>query len=98
MPLQHKESFLTKLQKNNRVQIPTMIRQIHKLKAGDILYVNVSLVDSLGTRAFYARLGENCRFTVPRNVVNYMKMEPGDQLHVALLRAVMPSQTREKGS
>jgi len=93
MPLQHEERFLTKLQKNNRIQIPTMIRQIHKLKTGDILRVRVIPVDSIGGEAFYARLGKNCRFTVPRNIVKHLEMEPGELLDVALSRAVKPSET-----
>ena len=81
MPLEREESFIAKLQKNNRVQVPMLIRWKNKLTPGEILHVRV---ENSSIEYFYARLSRDGRLTIPRIIVKELEIEPGDVLKVTL--------------
>jgi len=77
-----RESFHARLQRYNRVQIPTLVRGKHKLDPGEGLYVRVYNPRSYDEEEFYARLLEGGRITIPKLVVELLKIEPGDVVYV----------------
>lgn len=81
MPLEHREHFIARVQKNNRVQVPVLIRWKNKLNPGEILRV---CVENSKRKYFYARLSRDGRLTIPRIIVEELEVEPGDVLKVAL--------------
>jgi len=80
--LEHKEHFIAKLQKNNRIQLPVLIRWKYKLNPGEILSVRM---ENSSFEYFYARLSRDGRITVPKIVVERLEIKPGDIVEVALL-------------
>jgi len=81
VPLENRESFIAKLQRNGRVQLPVLIRWKNKLNPGEILSVRV---ENSSIEYFYARLSRDGRLTIPRIIVQELEVEPGDVLKVAL--------------
>ena len=61
-----------------------MIRWKNKLESGEILSVYVRNPRTHTSESFYVRLSKNCRFTVPRIIVERIEAEPGDVLEVTL--------------
>ncbi|UCG36497.1 MAG: hypothetical protein JSV64_07820 [Candidatus Bathyarchaeota archaeon] len=69
MPLTKSESFLAKLQKGNRIQVPVLIRWKHKLDSGEIFRVIVISRRSDSSEEFYARLNQGGIITMPKIVI-----------------------------
>ena len=82
MPLERKESFIARLQKNNRIQLPVLIRWKYKLDPGEIFHVRV---ENSEWEYFYARLSRDGRLTVPKIVIGKLGIKPGDIVEVVLL-------------
>ena len=78
------EKFIAKLQRNNRIQVPVLIRWKHKLEPGDVLDVYVRDPETWTDGRFYARLSRDGRFTIPKIMVEKLEAEPGDVLQVTL--------------
>lgn len=84
MPLSGKESFHARLQRFNRVQIPTLIRWKHKLESGEVLYVRVYNPESYRDEEFYVRVLKGGRITVPKLATELLEIKAGDVVHVTL--------------
>ena len=81
MPLEHREHFIARLQKNNRVQVPVLIRWKNRLEPGEILH---ACVENSMRKYFYCRLSRDGRITVPKIVIQRFEVEPGNVLEVTL--------------
>ena len=92
VPLSRNESFHTRLQRYNRVQIPVLVRWKHKLEAGEVLYVRVYNPESYDDEKFYVKLLEGGRITIPKLVVELLEVEPGDVVHVTLYAEKPPEE------
>ncbi len=76
MPLEKEENFLAKLQKGNRIQIPVVIRGMHKLKANEILGIEArSTKDAAYYRDFYAKVSNDGRFVIPKIIVEKLELK-----------------------
>lgn len=84
MPMLHDEEFLARLQRGNRVQIPVLVRWKHRLDAGEVLRVYIVNRKARRRGSFYARVGKDGRFTIPRIIVEELEAEPGDVLKCTL--------------
>ena len=84
MPLLRDEEFVARLQKNNRVQVPVLVRWKHKLEPGEVLDVYVRCPETAGSARFYAKMSKDYRITIPKIVVQELQLEPGDVLKVTL--------------
>jgi len=86
MPITEKVSFLARLQKLNRLQIPVEVRWRYKLEKGEILKVKVNPVGSLESETFVARLLGDGRITIPWEVIwKFQLRRSGYMLRVGLL-------------
>jgi len=85
MPLEKEEVFLAKLQKGNRIQIPVVIRGMHKLRVNEILGIEVrSTKDMLDYRDFYAMVSNDGRFVIPKIIVEKLELEIKDMVEITL--------------
>jgi len=83
LPLTRDEEFLAKVQKGNRIQVPRLIRWMYRLDPGEILMAEVQA--GIGNyKTFYAQLNRDGRFTVPKIIVEELKVEPGHTVEVTL--------------
>lgn len=74
MRLNETARFKTQLQKDNRFQIPTIVRWQYKLEKSQTLNVQISLVDRMGVRErFLAKMRKDGRITVPALIVALLK-------------------------
>jgi len=78
------EEFPAKLQIGNRIQVPVLIRWKYRLDPGDVLRVRLWSRRTLSGESFYARLGKDGRFTVPKIVVEELEAKPGTMLKCTL--------------
>ena len=79
--LERIESFIARLQKNNRVQLPVLIRWKNKLNPREVFSISV---ENSSIEYFYARLSRDGRVTIPKVVIQRLEVEPGDVLKVTL--------------
>lgn len=84
LPLLHDEEFLARLQKNNRVQVPVLVRWKHKLEPGEVLDVYVRCPETAGSARFYANMSKDYRITIPKIVVQDVELGPGAIMQVIL--------------
>ena len=76
------EEFIARVQKNNRLQIPVLIRWKYKLKIGIIMKARIFKSGEMDSYRFHARLGKSGRITIPKIVVETGQMQPKDLVHV----------------
>jgi len=84
MPLSHREEFLARLQKSNRIQIPVLIRWKHKLEENELLRVNACNDEEDLSQSFCVKLGSDCRFVIPKIIVEELEVNPKDVLEITL--------------
>jgi hypothetical protein len=65
MPLTGKVTFKAQLQKGNRIQVPKLIRWLHKLEPTQILKVTINVVDAFDEETFITRMGKGWRHNPP---------------------------------
>jgi hypothetical protein len=67
LPLNQSVTFKTKLQRQNRLQIPKLIRMKYKLETSEILKVTVAIQIglSMGREIFFTKMYESGRIHVP---------------------------------
>jgi hypothetical protein len=53
LPLDQRVVFKTMLQKQNRLQVPKLVRWEYKLESSEVLRVTVTIVDVLGVREIF---------------------------------------------
>lgn len=81
MPVESEEEFLARVEVGNRIQIPVLVRWKNRLEPGEILRVTVDVGDSY---TFYAIYRKDFRITIPKLVVEYLELKPGDMVEVTL--------------
>lgn len=79
------EEFIARVQKNNRVQIPVLIRWKNKLKIGVIMKVRIFKSGDIKSHGFHARLGKSGRITIPKIVVETGQVQPKDLIDVNII-------------
>jgi len=84
LPLERQEEFTGVMQKNNRVQVPVLIRWKHRLEPSEILHIYVYNVKEYTGEGFYVRLSRDGRFTIPPKVAKRIDAKPGTILKVTL--------------
>lgn len=84
MPLSHEEEFLSRLQQGNRIQIPVMIRMIHKLKAGEIIKVDIYVSGAIGNDIFYAKVSGDGRLVVPKVIIEKRRIEHKQRVSIKI--------------
>lgn len=84
VPLSHREEFLARLQKGNRIQIPVLIRWKHKLESNEFLKVDACNTETVISRSFYVKLSSDGRFVIPKIVVEELEVKPKDLLEITL--------------
>ena len=84
LPLERQEEFIGIMQKNNRVQVPVLIRWKHRLEPSEILHIYVYHAKEYKDETFYVRLSRDGRFTIPSKVAKRINVKPGDVLKVTL--------------
>ena len=76
MPLDKKVTFQTRLQSQNRLQVPTHIRWQFKLDQTEILKVTVNAFGMWGTiGSFYAKIQKNGRIAIPKLAMGLIKRD-----------------------
>ena len=79
-----KVSFLTRLQVENRIQIPVEIRWRYKLEPGQILRLQIYPIEGFSSEEFHARLQNDGRVNIPWEVVWVLKLKHGLMLRAWL--------------
>ena len=76
MPLSQRVSFKTVLQKQNRLQVPKLVRWEYKLESSEVLKVTVTIVGFLGVReSFLAKMQKNGRIRIPDLTMALLKRD-----------------------
>ena len=66
LPLSQRVSFKTTLQKQNRLQVPKLVRWKYKVESSEVLKVTVTIVGLLGVReSFLAKMYKSGRIRIP---------------------------------
>jgi hypothetical protein len=74
MPLDKKVTFQTRLQRQNRIQVPAHLRWQYKLEPTEVLKVTVNFIGMWDTtRSFYATIQKNDRIAIPKLTMALMK-------------------------
>jgi len=81
MPLKNFETFKTKLQRNNRLVVPKLLRWKYKIDAGELFRVSLKPVDAkvYGEKEeFFAKMSVDGRLTVPK--INIQALESAEKV------------------
>jgi len=76
LPLNQSVTFKTLLQKQNRLQIPKLIRLKYKLESSEILKVTVKIYVGYSTsESFFAKMYESGRIRIPDLTITLLKKD-----------------------
>jgi hypothetical protein len=76
LPLNQSVTFKTLLQKQNRLQVPKLIRLKYKLESSEILKVTVKIyVGYSKSESFFANMYESGRIRVPDLIIGLLKSD-----------------------
>ena len=89
MPLTQKITLKMRIQKLCRLQIPTVVRSLYKIEAGEVIKVGINASNlGKGWQYFYAKIIEEGRFTIPKLAASQLQREkeslPGKIFEVTL--------------
>jgi bifunctional DNA-binding transcriptional regulator/antitoxin component of YhaV-PrlF toxin-antitoxin module len=74
LPLTKRVSFKTILQKNNRVQIPRLVRTQYKLEPFEVLKVTASVTGLVVfSESFFARIQKGGRIVIPKLTLDLLR-------------------------
>ena len=73
MPLTKRVSFKAMLQKQNRLQVPKLIRWEYKMDPSEVLVVTVTVVGSFSSESFLAKMQKDGRIAIPKLTVELLK-------------------------
>ncbi|MGD0977528.1 MAG: hypothetical protein ABR962_00130 [Candidatus Bathyarchaeia archaeon] len=73
MPLTESVSFKAVLQRENRIQVPRLIRWQYKMEACEVLRVNVRVAGGLVDERFLARMTRDGRLTIPKLTLKLLR-------------------------
>ena len=80
LPLTQSVTFKTMLQKQNRLQVPLLVRWKYRLESSEVLRVTVKIVGVWGNEeSFLARMLKDGRIVVPKLMLALLK---GDESSV----------------
>jgi hypothetical protein len=82
MPLTQQETFKTKLQRHNRLAIPTLLRWQYKIEAGELLKVSLKPLnqEGYGEEEFLAKTATDGRLTIPKLTMQILEQAEGKNL------------------
>src|SRR5208337_1033110 len=78
LPLSQRVSFKTMLQKQNRLQVPKLVRWQYKLEPSEVLKVTVTIAGLLGVsvrESFLARMYKSGRIRIPDLTLALLKRD-----------------------
>ena len=77
MPLNQSVTFKTMLQKQNRLQVPKLVRLKYKLESSEILKVTVStkIEFNLVRESFFTKMYESGRIRIPNLTLALLKRQ-----------------------
>jgi len=74
MPLEKEVTFKTRLQRQNRLQVPAHLRWQYKLEPTEVLKVTVNAIGVWNTtQSFYLSMQKNGRIAIPKLTMALMK-------------------------
>ena len=78
--------FLAMLQSENRIQIPTEVRQHLKLESGRFLRIQIQSISNYSSfrEEFFAKLSSDGRITVPWEIRWKLETKPGQMMRLFL--------------
>jgi hypothetical protein len=92
LPLNQSVTFKTLLQKQNRVQIPKLIRLKYKLESSEILKVTVKIyVGYFKSESFFAKMYESGRIRVPDLAIDLLKSDKPNLVGYTLEVTIQPA-------
>jgi len=77
MPLTKQETFKAKLQRHNRLAVPTLLRWRYKMEPGELLRVTVKTLEpeSYGEEEFLAKTAVDGRLTLPKLTMKILERD-----------------------
>ena len=82
MPLTQQETFKTKLQRHNRLAIPTLLRWQYKIEADELLKVSLKPLnqEGYGEEEFLAKVAVDGPLTIPKLTMQILEQAEGKNL------------------
>jgi len=75
--------FIARVQAENRIQIPTEVRQYLKLESGKSLRIRIATISNFSfCEEFIAKLASDGRITVPWEIRWKLEIQPGNMVHM----------------
>ena len=95
MPLTGAVVFKAVLQRENRVQVPRLLRWQYRMESDQVLSVEVRNVESFGTERFLGRMMRDGRLTIPKLTLRLLQGGEESSLVGAVLEVtVEPAEER----
>jgi bifunctional DNA-binding transcriptional regulator/antitoxin component of YhaV-PrlF toxin-antitoxin module len=91
MPLTPQETFKTKLQRHNRLAIPTLLRWRYKMQPGELLKVSLKPLnqEGYGEEEFLAKVAVDGRLTIPKLTMQILEQAEGKNLTGAIFEVTI---------
>jgi bifunctional DNA-binding transcriptional regulator/antitoxin component of YhaV-PrlF toxin-antitoxin module len=91
MPLTQQETFKTKLQRHNRLAVPTLLRWQYKIEAGELLKVSLKPLnqEGYGEEEFLAKVAIDGRLTIPKLTMQILEQAEGKNLTGAIFEVTI---------
>ncbi|MGD0994156.1 MAG: hypothetical protein ABR909_01365 [Candidatus Bathyarchaeia archaeon] len=91
MPLTKQETFKAKLQRHNRLAVPTLLRWRYKMESGELLKVSVKPLEpeSYGEEEFLAKTAIDGRLTVPKLTMKILERKEEKSFAGAIFEATI---------
>jgi bifunctional DNA-binding transcriptional regulator/antitoxin component of YhaV-PrlF toxin-antitoxin module len=91
MPLTKQETFKAKLQRHNRLAVPTLLRWRYKMEPGELLKVTVKPIEpeSYGEEEFLAKTATDGRLTIPKLTMKILEQNEEKSLAGAIFEVTI---------
>ena len=91
MPLTTQETFKAKLQRHNRLAIPTLLRWRYKMETGQLLKVTLKPLqqENYIEEEFLAKTSTDHRLTVPKLTMKILEQAEGKSLEGAIFEVTI---------
>jgi len=91
MPLTEQETFKAKLQRHNRLAVPTLLRWRYKMEPGELLKVTVKPLEPEGFREeeFLAKMAIDGRLTIPKLTMKILERDEEKSLAGAIFEVTI---------
>src|SRR5208337_3374903 len=96
MPLTKQETFKAKLQRHNRLAVPTLLRWRYKMEPGELLKVTVNPLEpeSYVEEEFLAKTATDGRLTVPKLTMKILERDEEKSLAGAIFEGTIRPASR----